>query len=158
MPTSITLEQINTFNVAYAFSIDDDQLESWPFFFVEDCFYKVTTVENQLQGLPAGLIYADSRWMLQDRVTALRDANIFERHRYRHIVGTALIAARNGQGIDCETPFQITRIMRGGKPELFTTGKYVDHFVVQEKDVLKLAKRIVVCDSVSFDTLLALPL
>ena len=38
------------------------------------------------------LIYADSRGMLKDRVAALRKANIYERQRYRHIVGLPVVA------------------------------------------------------------------
>src|SRR6185436_1535062 len=61
----------------YAHARDDDRLEEWPGFFVENGCYRVTTAENHARGLPVSLIYADSRAMLRDRVSALRHANIY---------------------------------------------------------------------------------
>jgi 3-phenylpropionate/cinnamic acid dioxygenase small subunit len=153
----ITLEQINTFNATYARSIDEDQLEIWPEYFAAKCFYKITTAENVAQNLPAGLMYADSKGMLQDRVTALREANIYEKQRYRHIVGYALINSQDSTACQSESAFIVARIMRGGPSEMFITGKYIDTFITQGNGI-KLASRVVVCDSVSFDTLLAIPL
>lgn len=157
MNSLITLEQINTFNSNYARSIDEDQLEIWPEYFIEKCFYKITTAENISQKLPAGLMYADSKGMLIDRVTALREANIYERQRYRHIISYALINSQDGKFCESESAFMVSRIMRGGPSELFITGKYIDTFL-KDGDQIKLASRIVVCDSSSFDTLLAIPL
>jgi 3-phenylpropionate/cinnamic acid dioxygenase small subunit len=74
-------------NAAYARAIDNEKFEEWPDFFLDPCLYKVTTADNVAQGLEAGVMYADSRGMLQDRISALRQANIYERQRYRHIVG-----------------------------------------------------------------------
>ena len=157
MAVTFSYEQLNLLNAAYAACIDDDKLESWPDLFTDDCLYKITTADNYQQGMPAGLVYADSKGMLHDRVSALREANIYERQRYRHIVGMATITGRDGQVLKAETPFVVVRIMRGGRMDLFATGKYLDH-VVDAGGALKLAQRIVVCDSTSFDTLLAIPL
>ena len=80
------LLRVAELNAAYAATIDTDRLESWPDLFVEDCLYKITSAENHKRGHSAGVVYADSRAMLQDRVTALRAANIYERQSYRHKV------------------------------------------------------------------------
>jgi SnoaL-like domain len=82
-----TLFGLAALNSDYAACIDADRLEVWPDFFVEACLYKITTAENHRRGYQAGVIYADSRAMLRDRVAALREANIYERQTYRHIVG-----------------------------------------------------------------------
>ncbi|CAM5514584.1 aromatic-ring-hydroxylating dioxygenase subunit beta [Eoetvoesiella caeni] len=156
MTTSI-YERLNKLNAAYASCIDEDKLESWPAFFTDHCLYKITTAENYESNLPAGIIYADSKGMLADRVSALREANVYERQRYRHIIGTPLITSNTPEATRAETPFLVTRIMRGGKMDLFATGKYVDQIVAHNEEQ-KLEKRIVVCDSISFDTLLAIPL
>ena len=66
---------------------------SGPRFFTDPCLYKITSADNYRRGLAAGLIYADSRGMLQDRVAALREANIYERQAYRHLVGLPAIRA-----------------------------------------------------------------
>jgi len=149
--------RIAALNAGYARCIDDDRLEEWPGFFLEHCLYKITTAQNIAKGYEAGLIYADSRAMLQDRVSALREANIYERQRYRHIVGLPAVSEGNGVENSVETPFLVVRIMRDGRMDLFATGRYLDK-VVEDGKSLKFAERIVVCDSSRFDTLLAIPL
>ena len=65
-----------------------DRLEEWPDFFVEQCRYLITSRASYEAGLPhRRSSIAASRGMLMDRVTALRQANIYEPHRYRHLVG-----------------------------------------------------------------------
>jgi len=151
------LLRVAELNAAYAAAIDADRLEAWPDFFVDDCLYKISSAENQKRGYSAGIIYADSRAMLRDRVTALRGANIYERQSYRHIVGLPVLHATGADGIAAETPFLVVRIMRDGRSDLFATGLYVDR-IRDEGGGLRFAQRIVVCDSSHFDTLLAIPL
>jgi 3-phenylpropionate/cinnamic acid dioxygenase small subunit len=146
------VDRLAVLNADYARCIDDDRLEEWPGFFLERCLYKITTADNLAKGYEAGLVYADSRAMLQDRVSALRQANIYERQRYRHIVGLPLVREDA-----VETPFLVARIMRDGRTDLFATGRYLDK-VVEENGALKFAERVVVCDSSRFDTLVAIPL
>lgn len=153
----ITFEQIAQFNAQYARCIDDDRLEAWPDFFRTACRYSITTAQNLADGLPAGIIHADSRAMLVDRVSALREANIYERHTYRHILGMPLIIGDEGEGVRCETPFLVVRIMADGPSDVFATGRYLDVFS-READAIKITERIVACDSSRIDTLLALPL
>lgn len=144
-------------NAAYARTIDTERFEDWPEFFLDACLYKVTTAENVAKGLEAGLIYADSRGMLQDRVSALRTANIYERQRYRHIVGLPIVLAERDGLAEVETPFLIVRIMRDGRMEIFATGCYRDKVKADASGALRFAERIVVCDGGRFDTLVAIP-
>lgn len=158
MASDISYEKLNALNAAYGQCIDEDRLESWPDFFVDDCLYKITTADNMQQGLVAGLVYADSKGMLQDRISALREANIYERQRYRHIIGTPVLGAPEARGLAVQTSFLVVRIMRDGKMDLFAAGKYLDVVTADSAGSLKLVERIVVCDSSSIDTLLAIPL
>jgi anthranilate 1,2-dioxygenase small subunit len=141
----------------YARCIDDDRLESWPDFFDESCTYKITTAANHREGLEAGIVFANSRGMLIDRVSALREANIYERHSYRHILGVPSILTQENGAVRCETPFLVARIMHSGDTDIFATGRYLDLYKLRNEGA-KLAERIVVCDSSRVDTLLALPL
>jgi anthranilate 1,2-dioxygenase small subunit len=141
----------------YARCIDDGQLEKWPDFFEADCFYKVTSADSWREGLEAGMIFADSRAMLQDRVTALREANIYERHSYRHILGYPAVLEQDESVVRSETPFLVVRIMRTGESDVFSSGRYIDRYTLHH-DEPKLSERIVVCDSNRIDTLLAIPL
>jgi anthranilate 1,2-dioxygenase small subunit/terephthalate 1,2-dioxygenase oxygenase component beta subunit len=147
------LSRVAALNADYAAAIDDDRLEEWPGFFVEDCLYKITSTDNLRDGNEAGIVYADSRAMLVDRVLALRRANIYERQMYRHIVGTPRVI---GPDV-AETPFLVVRTMRDGRMDLFVAGRYLDR-LHDEAGTLRFKERIVVCDSSHFDTLVAIPL
>ena len=151
------LLRVAELNASYAAAIDADRLEAWPDFFVDDCLYKITSAENHRRGYSAGIVYADSRAMLRDRVTALRTANSYERQSYRHIVGLPVLGATRADRIAAETAFLVLRIMRDGRTDTFATGVYVDR-ICDEGGSLRFAERIVVCDSSHFDTLLAIPL
>ncbi len=149
--------RIAKLNADYARAIDDDRLEDWPTFFAESCLYTITSADNHRQGLPAGLMYADSKGMLHDRVAALRKANIYERQTYRHLVGLTAILGEKDSSPIAETPFLVVRIMRDGRMDLFATGRYLDT-LVEEAGAIRFRERIVVCDSSRIDTLLAIPL
>jgi 3-phenylpropionate/cinnamic acid dioxygenase small subunit len=150
-------QRLIALNAAYARAIDEGELERWPDFFVEQCLYKLTTADNHARGLEAGLMYADSRAMLQDRISALREANIYERQRYRHIVGLPTVLGEADGAVQVETPFLVVRIMRDGRMDLFATGRYLDQ-IVEADGQLRFRERIAVCDGARFDTLVALPI
>jgi anthranilate 1,2-dioxygenase small subunit len=157
MAGAITLDRIMAVQAAYIRCIDSNALEAWPDFFVDDCLYKVTTADNERNGLEAGIIYADSRAMLIDRVAALRKANVYEKQSYRHIVGVPSILRNGGSEAECETPFLVVRIMHDGQTDVFATGLYLDTYRAAGNE-LKFARKVVVCDSARIDTLMALPL
>jgi anthranilate 1,2-dioxygenase small subunit len=150
-------ERVSQLNAEYARAIDDDRLESWPDFFTDPCIYKITSADNYRRGLPVGIVYADSRGMLKDRVTALREANIYERQAYRHLVGLPAIRAGAADTVHAETSFLVVRVMRDGTMDLFATGRYLD-VLVEVGDALRFRERVVVCDSSRIDTLLAIPI
>lgn len=153
----IDLLKICAFNAAYAQAIDSDALEQWPSFFAERCHYRITNEENEREGLPAGIVWAESRAMLEDRIAALREANIYERQRYRHLLGIPVVESADAQGAVARTPFLVARIMHTGETMLFASGEYRDRFALVDGKLL-LAERVAVCDSTVTDTLLALPL
>jgi 3-phenylpropionate/cinnamic acid dioxygenase small subunit len=152
------LTDLISLNADYASAIDDDRLEDWPAFFTDACLYRITTAQNHARGMQAGLVYADSRQMLADRVLSLRKANIYERQAYRHIVGLPRIDSEDTQGVTrVRTSFVVLRIMRTGETEIFASGNFLDE-VVRVDGKLLLQRRDVICDSQRIDTLLALPL
>ena len=157
MSAAIPLDRIIAVQAAYVRCIDNNELESWPDFFTDDCLYKVTTAENHKLGYEAGIIYADNKGMLVDRILSLRQANIYEKQSYRHIVGLPTIVSNGGGRAECETPFIVARIMHDGETRIFATGRYLDTCLLAGND-LKFASKIVVCDSSAIDTLLAIPL
>jgi anthranilate 1,2-dioxygenase small subunit len=140
----------------YVHALDDDRLEEWPGFFVEDGRYRITTAENHERKLPLPIVYADSRAMLRDRVSALRHANIYEAQRYRHVVSSALVERLDPETVRAVSNFQVVRIMHSGESTLFASGRYLDR--IRMAGSPRFEERIVVLDSRAVDTLLAIPL
>jgi anthranilate 1,2-dioxygenase small subunit/terephthalate 1,2-dioxygenase oxygenase component beta subunit len=151
--------QVQELNARYVDAIDAGRLEEWPEHFVEDGRYLVTTAENFERGLPLCLIYCTSRTMLHDRVRSLREANIYEAQRYRHIIGVPLIDDCSNGEITARTSFLVVRIMHTGESLLFASGTYRDRVVLAtQAGGPRFAERVVVLDSRQVDTLLAIPL
>ena len=151
--------KVQDLNARYVQAIDDNKLDAWPDFFLDDGRYRITTAENVERGLPIGMMYAVSRAMLRDRVRSLRDANVYEAQRYRHIVGTPFIEPLGDGAVRAETNFMVARIMHSGETTLFATGRYDDRIVLADKDgAARFAEKVVILDSRQIDTLLAIPL
>ena len=150
----LELEQLYT---DYVHCLDADELEHWPDFFTEDCFYRITSAENYEAGMPLGLIHATSRNMLKDRVSALREANIYEPQRYRHLVSSIKILDESGATLDLMANFLVVRTMQEGDVTLFAAGHYLDQ-VSRQDGTWKFARKTVILDSRQIDTLLAIPI
>ena len=149
--------ELATLYTDYAACLDSDALEHWPEFFTETCRYRVTSAENYEAGLPLGLIYATSQNMLRDRVSALRDANIYEPQRYRHLISGIRIDRETAGALEVSANFLVVRTMQDGGMTLFAAGRYVDR-VERSAAGWKFARKDVVLDSRQIDTLLAIPL
>jgi anthranilate 1,2-dioxygenase small subunit len=155
--TDSVVQMIVRAQAEYARCIDDDRLEDWPDHFHGSCVYKITTAANHREGLEGAIIFANSKGMLRDRVSALREANIYERQSYRHILGQPSILHESGGDVRSETSFLVARIVQDGDTDIFATGRYLDLYRIEQGEV-RLNERVVVCDSSRIDTLMALPL
>lgn len=142
----------------YAQAIDDDQLEQWPDFFVDEARYLVTTADNYENGLPLGMMYATSRRMLRDRIRSLREVNVYEAQRYRHVVGVPVVDLDTDGTVRAQTSFLVARIMQSGETTLFATGRYRDRIAFAADGLPRFAEKVVILDSRQIDTLLAIPL
>ena len=141
----------------YVHCLDADELECWPDFFTEDCFYRITSAENYEAGMPLGLIHATSRNMLKDRVSALREANIYEPQRYRHLVSSIKIIKDCGDALDLVVNFLVVRTIQEGDMTIFAAGRYLDQ-IRRQGEAWRFARKTVVLDSRQVDTLLAIPI
>ena len=95
--------------------------------------------------------------MLKDRVSALREANIYEPQRYRHLVSSIKIVEEGGDTLDLVANFLVVRTMQEGDMTLFAAGRYLDQVRLTD-GVWKFARKDVVLDSRQIDTLLAIPI
>ena len=141
----------------YAHAIDDDALESWPGFFVDDCLYRLISRENHERDLPVAAIFCDSKGMLEDRVVSLRHANIYEKHVYRHVIGPVLIDDVADDVVRARTSYVVYRTRTDGVTAVYNTGVYHD-VIVADGDELKFREKIAVFDTNVIDSLLATPI
>jgi 3-phenylpropionate/cinnamic acid dioxygenase small subunit len=153
-----TAFKVQELQARYVQALDDDRLEAWPDFFTEQCRYLVTTADNLAQGMPLGMIYATSRAMLRDRVRSLREANVYEAQRYRHVIGPPVLEAGEGGLVRAHTSFMVVRVMHTGETLMFATGRYDDRIILTGVAGPRFAEKVVVLDSRQIDTLLAIPL
>jgi 3-phenylpropionate/cinnamic acid dioxygenase small subunit len=149
--------RVETLIAAYADCIDDERYAEWPALFTEHCTYKITTRDNHRRKLPMGLVYCNNRNMLRDRITSMKNANVFEPHSYRHALSRTLLSDAPDGAIAARTSYIVARIMHDGQTDLFSTGVYEDRIVEQDGRLL-FQERIVVTDSSSTDALLVIPL
>ena len=140
----------------YAETIDSGELEQWPGFFTEDGEYQIITRESHDAGLPIGILYCGSRGMMEDRVQALRTANIYEPHTYRHMLGRPRFEQQGGE-LAVRSNFCVFRIAQDGDTVTFATGRYLDR-IAHDGSALRFRSRRVVLDSRRVDILLVLPL
>ena len=88
------------------------------------------------------MIYATSRAMLRDRVRSLRDANVYEAQRYRHMHRAAGGRRRaRAASSRAQTSFMVVRIMHTGETMMFATGRYEDRIVFDGGDGRALPRR-----------------
>jgi anthranilate 1,2-dioxygenase small subunit len=148
--------QIEALNTRYIRAIDDDAVEEWPKLFTQECLYRITTRENFDQNMPLPLMEATSRGMLIDRVFGYRRVNIYEPHRYTHLLSGLAIEPIDATHVKCRQNYAVIRTMITGEMTIFSAGVYHDRIRLGD-DVL-FEERIVVQESRRVDTLLVIPI
>ena len=143
----------------YVRALDDDRLEDWVDCFVEDCSYKVLSIENVKRGLPFPLIQYENKNMLRDRVLALRRGNLYNLHYARHITSDMDVDSENGvPGLyRLQASYLVLQTDMEGETKLFSTGRY-DAQVVFDGDVVKFKELTVIVDTFSVPNLISIPL
>ncbi len=97
MDDGALLRGIERLQVEYVHAIDDDELERWPGFFDDPCFYRIAARDNFEAGLELGVMRYESVAMLRDQVTATREAAVFAPRYIRHVLGgTRLVGRQDG--------------------------------------------------------------
>jgi anthranilate 1,2-dioxygenase small subunit len=137
----------------YGALIDASRFDEWLGLFAGECHYRIIPRENFDRGLPAALIFCDSRAMLEDRIRALREANKYNIHTDRHVIGLPRL---NNDGL-AEAPFAVYQTDQEGETRLFATGLYRDRLEAVGKH-LKFRDKLILLDTFAIPSLLATPL
>ena len=138
----------------YGALIDMAKFDEWLGLFAEECRYQIVPRENFDRGLPAALVFCDSRAMLEDRIRALREANKYNIHTDRHVIGLPRISE---DGLAIEAPFAVFQTDQEGETRLFATGLYRDRLELSGQQ-LKIRDKLILLDTFAVPTLLATPL
>ena len=140
--------------VEYGALIDMAKFDEWLDLFAEECRYRIIPRENLDRGLPAALVFCDSRAVLEDRLRALREANKYNVHTDRHVIGLPRVL---DDGLAAEAPFAVYQTDQEGETRLFATGLYRDRLALVGSR-LKIRDKLVLLDTFAVPTLLATPL
>ena len=138
----------------YGALIDMAKFDEWLGLFAEECRYQIVPRENFDRGLPAALVFCDSRAMLEDRIRALREANKYNIHSDRHVIGLPRISE---DGPALEAPFAVFQTDQEGETRLFATGLYRDR-LERSGQRLKIRDKLILLDTFAVPSLLATPL
>jgi anthranilate 1,2-dioxygenase small subunit len=136
--------------------LDDDQVEAFPNYFVDDCLYRITSRENYDQGLPGALMYCEGIAMLRDRILALRETQVYEPRSWRHFISGVRVLGDDGTRIEARANFLVIEAMSDEEPRVFIVGRYVD-VLERRGDRLMFREHVAVCDNHSIRRSLIIP-
>ena len=151
------LYKVNALHADYAAAIDEDRLEDWLELFTEDASYSIVSRENVAQGLPLALVSCQGRGMLEDRVVALRHANVYNLHLDRHIIGSIGIVDVTGDIASVKSNYALYQSDMDGNSYLFSVGCYEDELLITAERALIKSKRVIY-DTIKIKNLLAYPI
>jgi anthranilate 1,2-dioxygenase small subunit len=141
----------------YCHFIDDNRLEEWLDFFVEDCVYKILSRENEAGHLPLELMSCLNKNMLRDRVLSLRQANIYNIHTDKHVLGAVRVLGAENGIYHVQSNYAAYQTNQDGLTELFGVGTYRDR-IVFEGGKAYFKEKIVVADTFGIARMLSTPL
>jgi anthranilate 1,2-dioxygenase small subunit len=141
----------------YIATIDGDRLEDWPALFVEDGRYEIIPRENEEAGLPAPLMLCENAAMMRDRVTSLRQANIYAQPHYRHFLSGLSCRATGAETAAMGCSYVVINTNQDGTSSVYQAGRY-DDVVVRTAEGWRFVSKRVVYDTLRVQTLLAYPI
>jgi anthranilate 1,2-dioxygenase small subunit len=150
-------DAINDLMADYCHYIDDDRLEEWLDFFTEDCQYKVLSRENEESDLPLELLSCRNKNMLRDRILSLREANIYNIHFDKHLLGAVRILGQENGGYRVQANYSVYQTNQDGVSELFNVGTYRDLIIFDGAKPL-FKEKIAVADTFGIPRLLSTPI
>jgi salicylate 5-hydroxylase small subunit len=142
---------------AYGAALDNDELDRWPQFFTDDCFYQVIPRDNYDRGLPLALIRCESKGMLEDRVYAIRETLMYEPRYVRHLISGVRVTGRDHHGIMAEANYAVFETPLNEMTRVFNVGRYLDR-IVREDGALKFAEKHCVFDSLLVPNSIVIPI
>ena len=126
--------------------LDANLVERFPSYFIDECMYQVVSRENYDQGLPQAAIYCDGIGMVRDRITSLRETQVYVPRTWRHFISGVRVTALMGDEVHASANFLVTEAMSDEEPTVFLVGQYVD-VLVRRADRLLFKQHLAVYDN-----------
>ena len=140
------IAELRDFYDDYVEALDDLRLEEWPGFFTEDCLYRIIPRENWERGLTLSTMQAESRGMLQDRVTGLLRTQMYAPRHYRRFLSGLRIKAEEPGGVRVRQNVLVVQTLVDKQSDIVLCGVAHD-LVARDGGRLRLRERILVMDS-----------
>ena len=102
-------------------------------------------------------MWCDSRGMLEDRVTALRHANVYQVQWYRHLLSNPVITTEDGDTFNVQSNYAVFKTCNDGESTIYNVGRYVD-VIVRVDGQLKFKERSAIFDTHKITTLMVIPI
>lgn len=149
--------RIADLNYRYAECLDDNRLQEWPEFFIDDGRYLIQPRDNLEMGLEGYWLYFENKRMLRDRVVSLKDVNIYAIHYERRAVTNIRVSRRDGAAWIARANYTMWHTDSEGHSRLFSVGEYRDR-IVEGNNGLQFAERIVIADTFTVESHISMPI
>jgi len=150
-------EDVRAFYDAYFESLDEDRLEEWADFFVEDCRYRIIPRENYEAGQKACIMQGDSKGMLTDRVRAIRSTQVYAPRYCRRFYSGLRLVGRSGRQLQVRQNLLVVHTLVSQPSKILACGAAHDRLTVTDSGHLKLAERTIVLDTEMIDNTIIYP-
>ncbi len=141
--THILRHRVEQLQLDYVHCLDDGNLDGWPAFFTERCFYAIIARDNLERGRELGVMRFESRAMLVDRTTATKNAAVFAPRTICHVLGGTSIEEVGTDGIRARTNVAIYQTSADGDTLLLVAANYRDLIVEIDGALMFKEKRVI---------------
>jgi salicylate 5-hydroxylase small subunit len=150
-------EDVRAFYDAYFEALDDDRIEEWPDFFVDDCVYRIIPRENYQAGQKTCIMQGDSKGMLTDRVRAIRSTQVYAPRYCRRFYSGLRLLGRTGRQLQIRQNLLVVHTLVSQPSKILGCGAAHDRLTLTDSGHLKLAERTIVLDTEMIDNTIIYP-
>jgi salicylate 5-hydroxylase small subunit len=156
LPVELRLE-VEDLYAEYCAALDEGRYEDWAALFTEDCLYRIVPRDNHDRGLPLAIMHCESRAMLEDRVTAIRETSFYAPRMLRHIVSGIRVESPENGTIGGQANYLVLQTLPEQPTTLFNAGRYLD-IILRDEKKLRFKQRLCIFDSIVVPNSLIIPI
>ena len=141
--THLIRHRVEQLQLDYVHNLDNGDLDHWPSFFTERCFYSIIARDNWERGQDLGVMRFESRAMLVDRANATNNAAVFAPRTLCHVLSGTAVEEVTSEGIRTRTNVAIYQTSPDGDTLLLMAANYRDLVVDIDGALLFKEKRVI---------------